>query len=72
MKDKYLLIVLIIIITNNITDPAGDFHGYYDSADLEDGQHTLTVEVTNYAGYTDTATYDMTVENSASMEEVKK
>jgi len=72
MKDKYLLIVLIIIITNNITDPAGDFHGYYDSADLEDGQHTLTVEVTDYAGYTDTATFNIIVENSASMEEVKK
>lgn len=62
----------LFYITNNITDPTGDFHGYYDSADLSDGQHTLTVEVTDYAGYTDTATFNITVENSASMEEVKK
>jgi len=65
--DKFLF-----YITNNITDPTGDFHGYYDSADLEDEQHTLTVEVTDYAGHTDIATFNITVENSASMEEVKK
>lgn len=59
-------------ITNNITDPSGNFQDYFDTNLLLDGNFQLCVTVEDYAGYTDQECFNITIDNSATMKELVK
>jgi len=58
-------------ITNEITYPSGSFQDYFNTDWLIDGNYELCITVEDYAGNTDEACFNITINNSANMEDNK-